>query len=43
MTIFWGSDMPGADEMFDSSINDTYVPQFPNVDARLSLRGLVNE
>ena len=41
--FFCGSDMPGADEMFDSSINDTSFPPLLNVDARSSLRGLVNE
>ena len=41
--MFCGSDMPGADEMFDSSINDTSFPPLLNVDARPSLRGLVNE
>jgi hypothetical protein len=35
--------MPGADEMFDSSINDTSFPPLLDVDARSSLRGLVNE
>jgi hypothetical protein len=35
--------MPGAEEMFDSSINDTSFPSLLNIDARSSLRGLVNE
>ena len=35
--------MPCAAEIFDSSINDTSFPPLLNVDARSSLRGLVNE
>jgi hypothetical protein len=41
--LFFDSNMPGAEEMFDSSINDTSFPSLLNVDARSSLRGLVNE
>ena len=41
--FFCGADMPGADEIFDSSINDTSFPPLLNVDARSSLRGLANK
>ena len=41
--MFSCDDMPCAAEMFVSSINDTSFPPLLNVDARLSLKGLVNE